>query len=291
MSLDDMNVFYYVAKHGSFTSAARALGRPKSSVSIAVSRLEARLGLRLLERTTRRIRVTEVGMNLVEECAQHLVALEAVTETIQSQRRTVSGTLRLAAPYEFGAHHLARVAAGLMSKHEGLNVVLDVQHHTLDIFERDFDIVFSMTDSELPNSSAISKRVFTLKRGLFASPELLERHSVLKKPSDLCGMPLLCGADDILWRFYDRSVDRNPIDISIAKPRMISANAGVRKIAALQGTGVARITTTYCADEVRSGELIPLLPDFECQALKVYALMPARRLMLPKVRAFLDSLN
>jgi DNA-binding transcriptional LysR family regulator len=290
MNYDDLSIFHHVAKHGTFTAAARALRRPKSSVSAAVSRLEAHLGLRLFERTTRRVRLTRGGAALQERSAEHLEALQEIMLSSQSQNRTVSGTLKLAAPYEFGAHHLASISAALMSKFEDLQIFLDVEHHTIDLIENDYDIVFSMTDRTLEDSSIVAKRVFILERGLFAAPSLVEEYKMPTHPEDLKDMPLLCGIDDVFWKFVSPPPKRNALGVNIVNPRMISPNAGVRKQAALLGVGIARVTTTYCAAELETGELVQLLPDYECQPLKVYALMPTRRITLPKVRIFLNAL-
>ncbi|QIE54900.1 LysR family transcriptional regulator [Pikeienuella piscinae] len=290
MRYDDLRAFHHVAIQGSFTGAARVLRRPKSSVSAAVARLEATLGLRLLERTTRRIRLTEAGGELHHQCAEHVDALNEVLLSIQSRSRGISGTLRLAAPYEFGAHHLAATAARLMSLHPELQIVLDVEHRPVDLFDRNYDIVFSMTDRELSASSVVAKRVFTLERGVFAAPSLLRGGAAPCSPDALAGLPLLCGVNEEHWSFIAPEPEAERIRMKIAAPRLVSPNAGVRKLAALAGVGVVRITKTFCASELKSGELIQLLADHTCQPLTVYALMPARRLTLPRVRLFLNTL-
>ncbi|HNP35249.1 MAG TPA: LysR family transcriptional regulator [Woeseiaceae bacterium] len=290
MRFDDLNVFHHVVTHGTFTAAAKALGRPKSSVSAAVARLEAFLGLRLLERTTRRIRLTEAGTHLHDESAEHVDVLHDILVSVQSQSRAISGTLRLAAPYEFGAHHLAEVSARLMAEHPALRIVLDVDHRPVDLFERNYDIVFSMTDLDLSDSSIVGKRVFSLHRGVFASPKLLQQYGEPATPDDLSRMPLLCGINEKSWKFIDPETDESWFEMDVDQPRLVSSNASVRKLAMLNGLGVARLTSTFCEKERMDGQLKPLLPGYVCQPLTVYALMPARRLTLPKVRLFLDTL-
>ena len=290
MSYDDLNIFRQVAADGSFTKAADNLDRPKSSISTAVSRLEAYLGVRLLERTTRRIRLTDAGMNLYNDGAEHLDALHDLMLSAQSHSRAISGTLRLAAPYEFGAHHLASVAARLMAEHAGLRIILDVRYGQANFIDTNYDIVFSLIDQELPDSSIVMKKVFELHRGIFASTELLRRHGVPSKPEDLLGLPLLCAADERTWQFDRADHQGEPIQIDVGQPRLNSSNADFRKRAALEGVGIFRVTSSFCQNEVESGRLIRLLPDYECQSLKVIALMPARRLTLPRVRLFLDTL-
>lgn len=290
MSYDDLNTFRQVAAVGSFTKAADNLGRPKSSISTAVSRLEANLGLRLLERTTRRIKLTDAGLNLYTDCAEHLDALHELMLSAQTQGRSISGTLRLAAPYEFGAHHLASIAARLMAEHSDLRIILDVKYGPADFFDTNYDIMFSLIDQELPDSSLVMKKVFELHRGIFASPEFLRQHATPSKPEDLEALPLLCAADERTWQFYSAGGDDEPIKLDVGQPRLNTSNADFRKRAALEGVGVIRVTSSFCQNEVENGSLKRLLPDYHCQPLKVIALMPTRRLTLPRVRLFLDTL-
>lgn len=290
MSFDDLNIFRQVAADGSFTKAASNIGRPKSSVSTAVSRLEARLGIRLLERSTRRIRLTDAGMHLYNDSSEHMDALHDLMLSVQTQGRSISGVLRLASPYEFGAHHLSVIAARLMDKHKGLRIVLDVKYGPVDLYDTNYDIVFSMTDQELRNSTIVMKRVIELHRGIFASHEFLRKYAEPKTPEDLTELPLLCAADERNWQFAPADGDGEPINIDVGQPRLISANADFRKRAALEGVGVFRVTSSFTQNEVESGLLKRLLPDYECQPLKIFALMPTRRLTLPRVRLFLNTL-
>lgn len=290
MSYDDLNIFRQVAADGSFTKAAENLNRPKSSISTAVSRLEAYLGLRLLERTTRRIRLTDAGTNLYNESAEHLNALHDLMLSAQTHSQSISGTLRLAAPYEFGAHHLASIAARLMAEHADLRIILDVKYGPADFFDTNYDIMFSLIDQELPNSSIVMKKVFELHRGLFASPDFLRRHATPQTPQDLEALPLLCAADERTWQFEPDKSGSEPILVDVGEPRLNTSNADFRKRAALEGVGVIRVTASFCQNEVENGSLKQLLPDYQCQPLKVIALMPTRRLTLPRVRLFLDTL-
>lgn len=290
MSYDDLNIFRQVAADGSFTKAADKLGRPKSSISTAISRLEAHLGLRLLERTTRRMKLTDAGMNLYNDCSEHLDALHDLILSAQTQSLSISGTLRMAAPYELGAHHLSAIAARLMAEHPDLRIILDVKYGPADFFDTNYDIMFSLIDEELSDSSIVMKKVFELHRGVFASPEFLRQHTIPLKPEDLVELPLLCAADERTWQFYSASGDGEPINIDVGQPRLSTSHADFRKRAALEGVGIIRVTSTFCQNEVENGTLKRLLPDYECQPLKVIALMPTRRLTLPRVRLFLDTL-
>ncbi|MEQ8344749.1 MAG: LysR family transcriptional regulator [Sneathiellaceae bacterium] len=288
MSWDDIDIFCQVVSQGSFTAAARAANRPKSSVSAAVMRLEASLNVRLLDRSTRRLRVTEAGAALFNGAAPALQDLRQVALQARERGGSIGGRLRIAAPYEFGAHHLGAVSCRMMDLHPELEIVLDVVHASVDPIGGGYDIQFSMTDRDLAASGIVAARVFTLDRGLFAAPGLLARHPPVRQPQDLARMPLLAGAGDDAWQFSGAA--DGGTSVPVRQPRLRSANAGVRKQAALAGIGIARITATYCAEEVRQGSLAEVLPGQGCAPLQVHALLPARRLVPAPVRAFLDTL-
>jgi DNA-binding transcriptional LysR family regulator len=159
----------------------------------------------------------------------------------------------------------------------------------VNLFQQQYDIVFTMIDRELPSTSGAVRRVFTLDRGLFAAPSLFEAGTPPVTPYDLKSVPLLAAASDTEWEFTDSGGGRHMI--AVAAPRLRSSNAGIRLQAALEGLGVARITASYCEPSVQAGRLKRVLPDFECAPLRVYALLPARRLMPLKVKLFLDTLE
>jgi DNA-binding transcriptional LysR family regulator len=289
MNWDDFDAFCQVVDHGGFTAAARALERPKSSLSASVSRLETELGTRLLERTTRQLRLTDAGESLYRDIARPFAQLRESAADALAQGATVQGTLRVAAPYEFGAHHLAAVACRVMQDHPQLKVQIDVEHARVALFERHYDLVFSAMEHSFAPASVVTKRVYSLERGLFASPGLVAQHSKLATPEDLDAVPLLAGADETSWAFTDAA--GASASVEVRNPRLRSGNAGVRLHAAIAGLGVARITATFCAQAVAEGKLLPVLPQWRCEPLKIHALLPGRRLVPAKVRTFLERLE
>jgi DNA-binding transcriptional LysR family regulator len=289
MNWDDFDAFCQVVEHGGFTAAARALDRPKSSLSSSVARLEEQLGTRLLERTTRSLRLTEAGEALYRDISKPFSQLRELAVDAMAKGTQVQGTLRIAAPYEFGAHHLAEVACRIMAAHPQLKVNIDVEHSRVALFERNYDIVFSAIEHTFAPSSIVTRKVYSLERALFASPELLARHAALATPEDLIALPLLAGADDTDWEFT--GPDGTAAKLEVRNPRMRSGNAEVRLQAAIASLGVARITATFCAAAVQQGRLVMLLPEWRCAPLRIYALLPGRRLMPAKVREFMDALE
>lgn len=288
MNWDDFDAFCQVVDHGGFSAAARALDRPKSSLSASVARLEAELGTRLLERTTRQLRLTDAGESLYRDISKPFAQLREGAQDALAKGASVQGTLRVAAPYEFGAHHLASVACQVMREHPQLKVHVDVEHARVGLFERPYDIVFTTIEQGAP-ASVVTRRVYSLERGLFAAPGLLASHAALESPEDLEALPLLAGADDVTWAFSDAAGAEAQVEVR--NPRLRSGNAGVRLQAAIAGLGVARITSTFCAQAVAEGRLVAVLPAWRCTPLRIYALLPGRTLVPAKVRAFLDGLE
>ncbi|MBS0338483.1 MAG: LysR family transcriptional regulator [Proteobacteria bacterium] len=289
MNWDDVDAFCSVIEHGGFTAAARALGRPKSSVSASVARLEAQLNARLLQRTTRRVSPTEAGSSLYQDVGPTFERLREIQVEAMSLGSEVAGTLRIAAPYEFGAHHVGEVANAMLKAYPALRIDVEVEHAHIDPLDRRYDIVFSMIESALPASGTVARRVFSLPRGVYASPGLLAQFGTPDTPEALSRLPLIASLSETHWPFADPA--GTGLEVPVAMPRMRSSNAAVRRRAALDDLGVARITQTFCAEAVREGSLVRLLPGYECAPLKIYALLPGRRLMPPKVRVFLDALS
>lgn len=289
MTLDDYEAFCRVAELGGYTAAARATGASKSALSAAVFRLEGELGTRLLERNTRRVRLTENGQDLYRKVAPLLRRLHDVHDHAVSDAELVAGMLRIATPYEFGAHHLAAIVCKLLTDYPDLDAQIEVRHDTVDLFTMPYDVAFSMVETELQSSDVIARRVYTLKRALFAAPHLLDSGGAPRHPSELARLPLLATPADREWRFD--SSRHESCHVNVGHPRMRSSSAEVRRQAALAGLGVARITATYCAADVEAGRLLQVLPDWDCAPLPVFAQFAARRLMAPKVRALLDAFD
>ena len=289
MNWNDCEIFCHVVEHGGFSAAANFLGQPKSSISSAVQRLEQELDTRLLERTTRSVRVTEAGDILYQRTAHLFTSLREACDATLSSGREVAGILRIASPYEFGAHHLAPVACQVMAAFPGLQIQIEVEHRPISPQVEPYDIVFAMLESQLPASSVVIRRMFSLERGLYAAPSLVQSRSALRSPEDLQQWPLLVSTVDTQWSFADaHGIDHH---VPVQTPRIISNNADFRVQAAVAGFGVTRVTASFCAPQLRQGQLARVpLPGYMCEPLRVYALLPGKRLVPEKVRHFLDAL-
>jgi DNA-binding transcriptional LysR family regulator len=289
MEWRDWELFCEVVEHGGFSAAARVIGHPKSSLSAAVQRLEGNLGLRLIERTTRHLRLTDAGETIYRRVKPLFMALHDVSSEALAMSSAIAGTLRIKSPYEFGAHHAGPVACELMTRHPDLSIKIDVEHEIVNPVAENYDLVFAMLEAPLPSAGIVIKRVFSLERGLYAAPALLQRLGEPRKLADLAGFPLLAGANDAPWAL---TTPTGTIEhLAVDKARLTSSNAHIRLQAALAGHGVLRVTASYTASAVAAGLLRRVLSDHVCEPLNVHALLPARQFVPAKVRCFLEALE
>lgn len=285
---NDWENFCWVVEAGSFTRASDLTGVPKSSISLSLSRLEDRLGNRLLDRTTRKIRVTEFGQKLYSRIKPLLSELREADNDARSNPQKVSGTLRLAAPYETGWLHLAPVLGTLLKAHPELRVEIDDTRKIPDLLEQRYDIAFVKTDTRLPDSSLVSKRVVAMERAFFAAPEMVSRRGLPRRLQDIESWPTIVDMDDEYW---DLMEDGQEVERIALSPTIRTYNVEIRVRAAVDGLGVVRLLPAYIEDQLKSGKLVRLFPHHLSSPLKVYALTPARRLVPAKVRALLETLD
>ncbi len=284
----DWEIFCRVVEGGGFTQGAELAEVPKSSASAAVARLESQLGIRLFERTTRRVRVTERGQRLYERVAPLFAELHDISAEAASDSAEVSGLLRICTPYEVGSQHLSESLTRVLRAHPGLRVQVDVSWDQPDLIRHGYDLAFVMTDTALHDTSFASKRVVLIERAFYAAPALIKARGLPRTPQDLQGWPTLGNADDRHWEFLRDGVEIARLDV---EPRICTHNAELRLKAALDGLGVTRLSPRFVQDAVGQGQLVRVLPGYASSPLKVYVLMPARKLMPASVRLLLDVLE
>ncbi|MGY2488834.1 LysR family transcriptional regulator [Cupriavidus sp. CP313] len=284
----DWEIFCRVVEGGGFTQGAELAEVPKSSASAAVARLESQLGIRLFERTTRRVRVTERGQRLYERVAPLFAELHEISAEATSDSAEVSGLLRISTPYEVGSQHLSESLTRVLRAHPGLRVQVDVSWDQPDLIRQGYDLAFVMTDTALHDTSFASKRVVLIERAFYAAPALIKARGLPRTPQDLQGWPTLGNADDRHWEFLRDGVEIARLDV---EPRICTHNAELRLKAALDGLGVTRLSPRFVQDAVGQGQLVRVLPGYASSPLKVYVLMPARKLMPASVRVLLDVLE
>ncbi|MBK1696262.1 LysR family transcriptional regulator [Rhodovibrio salinarum] len=286
--LSAMAVFARVVEEGSFSHAARGLGLSKSAVSKQVGRLEDRLGVRLLNRTTRQLSLTEAGTAFYEHCRQLVADAEAAESAVTHLAAAPRGTLRVNAPMSFGQLHVAPALPEFLAAYPELSVEMQLSDRTVDLIEEGFDLAIRI--GQLRDSSLIARRLAPLRQVLCAAPSYLAAQGRPEHPHDLKDHECLIysylswGRE---WRF--QGVDgelRVPI-----RGRLEINNGDALLAAARQGFGIVMLPSFLGADDLKAGRLEPLLQDWcEPAAGGIHAVFPASRNLSPKVRVFVDYL-
>jgi len=285
--IEEIVAFLRVAETGSFTAAGERLGLPKSTVSRRVARLEAKLGVQLVHRTTRSLALTEAGNLFHEQAARALSALEEATLAAREGRESPRGHLRLTATYDVGAGSLAPLVAAFTRKYPEVTVEVVLTDRTLDLVAEGIDLALRGA-AALPDSSLVGRKLASMEFWLVASPAYLKRRGTPRAPAELAEHDLALlrashGRGKLQLRAGDDSVEE------LAVRAAVSANGfGFLRAAALADGHVAMLPDVYAAPELRAGRLVRVLPGHTVGAGNMYLVHPAARVLPAKARAFRD---
>lgn len=293
--MHDLNSLFYFAKiveHGSLSAAGDALGIAKSVLSQHLARLEADLGVRLIQRTTRRLQVTEVGLRYYQRCRAVLAEVARAGHVIDEARGTPRGVVRLTSPVNFAQGILAPLLADFMVAYPDVEVVLDITNREVDLIAEGYDLALRIAADIRPSSQAV--RSFRLDRHiLVASRALLERHGMPRDPEDLRRLPSVAGLHGLarggrhVWSLTGADGVTRLIP---HHPRLVTEDIFVLKQVALAGCGVTELPRICCRDELLDGSLVQLLPGWRLPEMHLHAVFPSRSGMTPALRCFIDYL-
>jgi DNA-binding transcriptional LysR family regulator len=283
-----ISAFVKVVETGSFARAAERLDVSVSSVSRHVSDLEAHLDARLLNRTTRRLSLTESGRVFHERCVQLLADLEEAEESAGAGTVAPRGTLRLTSSITFGARQLAPAIAAFMSRYPAMRFDVELSDRAVDIVEEGFDIAVRI--GVIGSQNLVGRRIGTTHLVCCAAPNYLERHGEPATPEDLVSHACLTYEYASLrnvWAFRDRNGQEHNVRIAGS----LHANNGrFLEAMAVAGTGIVYEPDFIVGPDVRSGKLTPILREFSPPPASIYVVYPSRRHLSAKVRAFTDFL-
>jgi DNA-binding transcriptional LysR family regulator len=288
----DLNDFYYFAKiveHRGFSSAAQALGVPKSRLSRRLAALEARLGVGLLQRSTRQLALTAAGTQLMRRCEAMLAELEAGVMEISELRRQPKGTLRVGCSRNAARVFLGSAVTGFLERYPDVQVEVKVVGHDVNLYEHNVDVVLRVTPS-IEEGRYIAKRLWRSPQLLVASPRLLERYRAIKDPQDIAALPTL----DLMTQRRHSWLFHGPDGATaehVHHPRLVSDDLEVLRQAALRGAGLTRLPTLVCAPDVRAGTLCAVLKDWRMEPRQLYAMFLSRPGLTPVARLFVDYLG
>lgn len=279
--LDELTIFVTIIDTGSLIAAARRLRRSAPAVTRALNALEERTGVRLVERTTRRLTPTDAGRNLADHARRLIGDYDAsIGGAAATEAR---GLLRITAPRIFGRRHVAPVVTDFLDRHPLVQAELLLNDRNVDLIEEDVHVAVRI--GPLADSSLVARRVGEVRRMLVASPGYLAGRGRPRQPADLTGHETITGlimAQE--WRFGVGH--RGPV-VRLS-PRFSGNDIDANLMAIRAGRGIGRVLSYQVATEIADGSLIRLLPEFEPAALPVHLVVPSSRHMAPKVRAFLD---
>jgi DNA-binding transcriptional LysR family regulator len=288
--LEGLLIFAEVLDCGSFTAAARQLGIAKSSVSKKISSLEQHLGVRLILRSTRKLRVTQAGQALYLRCERIKLELEEAVQDVVRSRDLPTGTVRLSASPLIANTRLAGQLPRFLARYPELNIELHLTEQQSDLIGEGFDI--ALRSGELADSSLVARRLCTIKSVLCASPTYLDTHGRLEQPSDIEKHNYL------FWRSPTRAAFTQLVFTRGTRSyrarisgNFVSTDAASVKEAAVNGGGITLLPDFSVQDEIDAGLLENLLPDFESYAIALSMVYPQRNQMTAKVRALAEFLR
>ncbi|MDN3577281.1 LysR substrate-binding domain-containing protein [Chitinimonas viridis] len=287
--LNDLHYFAKVVEAGGFAAAGRLLGIPKSRLSRRIAELEARLAVRLLQRTTRKLALTEVGERYYRHCQAMLVEAEAADEVVAAVSAIPRGRLRVSCPVALAQSDLSAIVVDFLAAYPEVMLELVLTNRRVDLVEEGLDVALRVRSPDDEDPSLISRRLRPAAAILVASPSLLQQHAITV-PEDLHGVPIL-GAVEADRRVRLRLEGAAGVVKELAfEPRLSVEDFELRKAATLRGLGVGTLPHPYCTAELASGELVQVLPDWEIPGGFLQAVYPHRRGLLPAVRVFIDFL-
>lgn len=284
MELSDVAVFVKVIQAGSFTEAARRLGAPKSTVSTKVSSLERRLGVTLIQRTTRKLHLTEQGTIFFQSCARALSEIESAEAFASSGQKTPQGRVILTAPAD-SAKMLAEFLKGFLSRYPAVEVDLMLTNRYVDLVGEGVDV--AIRGGKLDDSSLIAKKVAYTKRALFASPTYILGSGLPKAPSDLeAHQCVLFSAN----RYKEWELHNGNHQVKVKVSGSVTADElnAIRELA-LQDFGIVLLPTFICNGDVADKRLVPVLPGWVADATPICIVYPSQKYQHPKVKVLVEE--
>lgn len=285
--------FYYftqVVEHGGFARAARALGIPRSRLSRHVVALESTLNVRLVNRSTRRFVVTEVGQEVYRHATAMLAEADAALEAVEFARAEPRGTLRVSCPVGLAQSPLAAILPDFLAKYPAIRLQLHVSNRRVDVLSEGFDVTLRVRSQPTGEDGLVMRSFRNVDEFLVASPAYVQRTGDLTDPLELAGRDTLDYAGEFDRRPWELVGEGGKSVRAEHTPRVICHDFVVLRAAVLAGLGIARLPESVVREDFSSGVLARVLPEWRSPQGVVHVVFPSRRGLLPSVRAFIDFL-
>lgn len=285
--LNDLYFFAQVVEHRGFAQAGRALGMPKSKLSRRIALLEERLSVRLIQRSSRRFSVTEIGEEYYRHCKAMLVEAEAAQQAIDLTRAEPRGIVRISCPIALLHARVSKMLAAFMIGNPYVSIQLDATNRRVDVIGERIDIAIRARPPPLEDSDLVIRVLAERAWCLIASPSLFANRALPTLPADLPHLDLEPQGAAHVWELEgpERAVARIPHE-----PRYVTDDMIALRDAAISGVGIVQLPMMMMEEELRRGQLIKLIPDWRPKPGIVHAVFPSRRGLLPSVRALIDFL-
>ncbi len=287
--LSEMEAFVNVVDHGGFTGAANRMGISKSAVSKNVAALENRLGARLLNRTTRRVSATEIGLNYYDRAKRVLGDASAADEMVTAMQSSPRGELKISMPVSFGQRYMAGAISEFLTEHPDVSIDTRLNDSFVDLIADGYDLAVRI--GALPDSSLRARKVAETRPAIVASPGYLEANGTPKSIDDLNGHMLLYYSvlsSGNYWKVFSKTGEERLIR---SGGRLMANNGDVLKDAAVNGLGIAILPCFFVEKDLKDGTLIPILEDTPQPKLGIHVVYPPGLYIQPKTRAFIDHLS
>lgn len=284
---EDMRIFSQVMESGSFTAAADKLGLSKQFVSRRLMALEERLGVRLLNRSTRRLDPTPLGQSYYESALRLLSEVEQVEQGIAGQTSEPRGTVRVSAPLSFAVAHLGCLLPEFLQRYPQVSVEVDLSDRSVDLLGEGYDLALRI--GVLEDSTLIARRLAAIERVYCASPDYLARKGTPSRPDELAShdcLPYGHGRQ-VQWRFIEQGKAR----VVTVCGRMRANNGELLRDAAIKGMGITYLPTFIVADALAAGQLVPVLETFAPEPLQLSAVYPQHRQSARPVQALIEFMR
>lgn len=286
--LNDLYYFVQVVDRGGFAPAGRALGMQKSKLSRRIGMLEERLGVRLIQRSTRRFSVTEIGQEYYERCVAVLIEADAAQSVIERVRSEPQGVIRVACPTALINFQFGDLIARFMIENPRVDVHLESTNRRVDVIGEGFDVAIRVRFPPLEHSDLVMRRLDESTQCLVASPSLLAERAYPEGPADLHGWPSLdLGAPQRDHSWSLEHADGRTAVVAHA-PRLVTDDMAALREAAIRGVGIVQLPTMMIWQDVQAGRLAHVVPQWIPKSGIIHAVFPSRRGLLPSVRALVD---
>ncbi len=285
MNLEQLQAFVKIVQSGSFTKAAELMGSQKSHLSRLLTQLEARLGVKLMERSTRSLSLTEMGREVYERAVAILAAVDDTERLAHNANAAPRGTLRLTCGAEFGTVAVSGWVDEYLYRHPQMACEVEYTSRLLDLVHEGFDLAIRV--GALEESRLAARLLGTVEYGLFACPRYLAKHPAPQTPDELRQHDLVLFSDSLQRTAWKLSRGTQTAKVE-GHARLRVNNSFAVRDALLRSLGVGRLPLMIAGEAMQAGRLVPVLPEWKPQPAPVHAVFPSNRYLTPKVRCFID---